>query len=137
MKHPQTVEQTGMESHGHHSPSALVLALASPLTALANVGLTQLSSDPFTSSTCTASTTTYHHTEVEPDTYSFGSTIVSAFQVARIFDGGACAIGFATSTNNGSTWTSGLVPGVTKYSGGTLTAPPMPPSPTTPSTASG
>ena len=101
------------------APMVLVLALAFPLTALANVGLTQLSSDPFTSSTCTASTTTYHHTEVEPDTYSFGSTIVSAFQVARIFDGGACAIGFATSTNNGSTWTSGLVPGVTKYSGGT------------------
>jgi hypothetical protein len=85
--------------------------------AFANAPLTQLSSDPFTAATCTASNTTYHHTEVEPDTYSYGSTIVSAFQVARIFDGGACAIGFATSTNNGATWTSGLLPGITKYSG--------------------
>src|SRR6185437_9071100 len=65
-----------------------------------------------------ASTTTTHHTEVEPDTFSNGSTIVSAFQVGRIYDGGACAIGFATSTNNGSTWTNGLLPGITKYAGG-------------------
>ena len=50
-----------------------------------------------------ASSTTNHHTEVEPDTFSNGSTIVAAFQVGRIFDGGACAIGFATSTNNGAT----------------------------------
>lgn len=97
---------------------AITLAIAAPGTAFANAALTQISSDPFTSATCTASNTTYHHTEVEPDTYSAGATIVSAFQVARIFDGGACAIGFATSTNNGASWTSGLVPGVTKYAGG-------------------
>lgn len=96
---------------------ALVLALAFPSSALANVGLTQISSDPFTAATCTASNTTYHHTEVEPDTYSNGSTIVAAFQVARIYDGGACDVGWATSTNNGSSWTSGLLPGVTKWQG--------------------
>ena len=99
---------------------AVVLSVATPGVAFANVALTQISSDPFTSATCTASNTTYHHTEVEPDTYSSGSTIVSAFQVARIFDGGACAVGFATSTNNGLSWTNGLLPGVTKYSGGTF-----------------
>ncbi|MGH2504800.1 MAG: hypothetical protein ACRDID_20005, partial [Ktedonobacterales bacterium] len=98
---------------------AVVLSVVAPGVAFANVGLTLISSDPFTSATCTASNTTYHHTEVEPDTYSSGSTIVSAFQVARIFDGGACAIGFATSTNNGASWANGLLPGVTKYSGGT------------------
>ncbi len=97
---------------------AVVVTLASPGMAFANALLTQISSDPFTSATCTASNTTYHHTEVEPDTYSYGSTIVSAFQVARIYDGGACAIGFATSTNNGSSWTSGLLPGLTKYYSG-------------------
>src|SRR5439155_8333992 len=64
------------------------------------------------------SATTSHQTEVEPDTFSNGSTIVAAFQVGRIFDGGSCAIGFATSTNNGSTWTNGLLPGITKWSGG-------------------
>src|SRR6266568_387438 len=77
-----------------------------------------LSTDPFTQATCKASALTNHHTEVEPDTFSNGSTIVATFQVGRISDGGACAIGFATSTNNGSTWTSGLLPGITKYVGG-------------------
>ena len=48
-------------------------------------------------------------------TFSNGSTIVAAFQVGRIFDGGACAIGFATSTNNGASWTNGLLPGITKW----------------------
>src|SRR5579859_5562289 len=96
---------------------ALMVGLAFPMLAFANVTLTQISSDPFTSSTCTASNTTYHHTEVEPDSFSNGSTIVAAFQVARIFDGGACDIGFSTSTNNGGTWTHGLLPGITKFSG--------------------
>jgi hypothetical protein len=77
-----------------------------------------ISTDPFTQATCHGSNTTNHHTEVEPDTFSNGSTIVAAFQVGRIYDGGACATGFATSTNNGATWTSGLLPGITKWSGG-------------------
>src|SRR5438270_14007298 len=91
---------------------ALVVA-ASP----AGVGAatTHISTDPFTQATCAASTTTNHQTTVEPDTFSNGSTIVAAFQVGRIFDGGACATGFATSTNNGSTWTNGLLPGITKW----------------------
>src|SRR5256885_6076482 len=86
--------------------STLVAYAAAPL---------QISSDPYTQASCAASATTNHHTEVEPDTYSNGSTIVSTFQVGRVFDGGACAIGFATSSNNGSTWTSGLLPGITKW----------------------
>ncbi len=76
-----------------------------------------LSTDPFTQATCKASTTTNHHTEVEPDTFSNGSTIVATFQVGRISDGGACAIGFATSSDNGVTWANGLLPGITKYVG--------------------
>jgi hypothetical protein len=96
---------------------AFALALAHPSYALA-AGLTQISSDPFTQATCKASNTTNHHTEVEPDSFSNGSTIVAAFQVGRIYDGGACAIGFATSTNNGASWTNGLLPGITKWSGG-------------------
>jgi len=96
---------------------ALIVALAFPSLAFANVTLTQISSDPFTSATCTASNTTYHHTEVEPDSFSNGATIVAAFQVARIFDGGGCDVGFATSANNGGTWTQGLLPGITKFSG--------------------
>ncbi len=75
----------------------------------------QISSDPFTQATCAASATTYHHTEVEPDTYSNGSTIVATFQVGRVFDGGSCDIGFATSANNGASWTPGLLPGTTHF----------------------
>jgi hypothetical protein len=84
----------------------------------AEAAVTQISSDPYTQATCKATTTTNHQTEVEPDTFANGSTIVSAFQVGRIYDGGACAIGFATSTNNGASWTSGRLPGITKYFGG-------------------
>src|SRR4051794_21988511 len=88
------------------------------LPAAAGAATTHISSDPFTQATCAGSTTTNHRTEVEPDSFSNGSTIVSAFQVGRIYDGGACAIGFSTSTNNGTGWTSGLLPGITKWAGG-------------------
>jgi BNR repeat-like domain len=85
---------------------ALVAYAATPL---------QISSDPFTQATCKASATTNHHTEVEPDTFSNGSTIVAAFQVGRVSDGGSCDIGFATSANNGGTWANGLLPGTTHF----------------------
>src|SRR5579863_2735721 len=71
------------------------------------VALVKLSTDTFTN------TTSQHATEVEPDTFSFGSTIVAAFQVGRFFDGGSSDIGFATSTDGGTTWTNGYLPGIT------------------------
>jgi hypothetical protein len=55
-----------------------------------------------------------HQTEVEPDTFASGSTIVSAFQVGRIPNGGAAAIGWSTSSDGGTTWSHGLLPGLTK-----------------------
>jgi BNR repeat protein len=96
----------------------LGLTLIAGVVGSASAATNNVSTDPFTQATCQASNTTNHHTEVEPDTFSNGSTIVAAYQVGRIYDGGACAIGFATSTNNGSSWTTGLLPGITKYSGG-------------------
>ncbi len=87
------------------------LALAS--TAFGNVALTQISSDPFTNATAVDGVAIYHATQVEPDTFSFGSTIVAAFQVGRFHNGGADDIGFATSTNGGQTWRHGLLPGLT------------------------
>jgi hypothetical protein len=57
-----------------------------------------------------------HATEVEPDSFAFGSTIVSTFQVGRIRDGGAANIGFATSRDAGRTWRSGLLPSLTPNS---------------------
>ena len=97
---------------------ALVFTLSSRTLTFAASPL-QISSDPFTQATCAASATTNHHTEVEPDTFSNGSTIVATFQVGRVFDGGSCDIGFATSADNGSTWTHGLLPGTTTFEGGT------------------
>src|SRR3954467_3864504 len=97
---------------------ALTAALTLSAVAAADAAVLAVSSDPFTQATCKGSSTTNHQTEVEPDTFANGSTIVSAFQVGRIYDGGACAIGFATSTNNGASWTNGLLPGITKYARG-------------------
>src|SRR5258708_23946580 len=87
------------------------LALAS--TAFCNVALTQISSDPFTNATAVDGVAIYHATQVEPDTFSFGSTIVAAFQVRRFHNGGADDIGFSTSTNAGQTWSHGLLPALT------------------------
>src|SRR6266487_4856090 len=69
----------------------------------------QISSDPYTNST------SQHQAEVEPDSYSNGSTIVSATQVGRFNDGGASNIGWATSTDNGTTWHGGFLPNTTVY----------------------
>src|SRR5947207_6622585 len=64
-----------------------------PVFPPATVPLVKLSSDPFTNAS------SQHATEVEPDTFAFGPTIVSAFQVGRIHDGGGADIGFATSSD--------------------------------------
>jgi hypothetical protein len=71
----------------------------------------QVSSDPFTNQT------SQHATEVEADNFSFGDTIVSAFQAGRFFSGGgASGIGFATSTDGGQTWSHGFLPHLTVFS---------------------
>jgi len=93
-------------------PAAVAVLLLSTATANANVALTQVSSDPYTDAQA------QHRTEVEPDTFGFGSTIVSTFQVGRVFGGGSSNIGFATSTNGGGTWTRGFLPGITTNGGG-------------------
>jgi hypothetical protein len=92
---------------------ALVLALTTALVAAAAT-LVQISTDTFTN------TTSQHKTEVEPDTFSSGSTIVSAFQMGRFTNGGASDLGFATSQNAGVTWTNGSLPGITVLNGGTF-----------------
>jgi hypothetical protein len=91
---------------------ALAAAFATATPALAaQPGVTQVSADPYTPATAP---TGEHATEVEPDTFTFGSTVVSAFQVGRVFNGGATDIGFATSRNGGVSWTHGFLPGTSK-----------------------
>jgi hypothetical protein len=93
-------------------PAAVGLALAAGTPASANVGLIRVSHDIYTDAQA------QHQTEVEPDTVAAGATIVSAFQVGRVFGGGASNIGFATSTNGGATWSHGYLPGITVNAGG-------------------
>jgi hypothetical protein len=53
-----------------------------------------------------------HATIVEPDSASFGKTVVAAFQVGRVQGGGAGTIGWASSRDSGRTWRAGTLPGV-------------------------
>src|SRR5438552_17726000 len=89
---------------------AATAALSLALSASANVAVTIIATDPFTTSS------SQHATIVEPDTYSFVSSIVAAAQWGRFTDGGASDIGVSVSTNNGSSWTSQALPGTTVYS---------------------
>lgn len=89
----------------------LVLAVSVAMPSSAQVSLVQLSEDTFTNAS------SQHMTEVEPSSFTWGSTIVSAFQVARIFGGGGADIGFATSTDGGAHWISGYLPGITIFQG--------------------
>jgi hypothetical protein len=96
---------------------AFVICLAMAAPVQAQFTLVKISTDSFHNSS------SQHKTEVEPDTYSWGSTMVAAFQVARVADGGGADLGFATSTNGGTTWTYGYLPGLTvNYKGGTNSA---------------
>lgn len=82
-------------------------ALVTAPSAYANVPLTQISNDPY------ADAQAQHQTQVGPDTFQSGNTIVSVFQSGRVFGGGASNIGWATSTDGGDTWTRGFLPGIT------------------------
>src|SRR4051794_18006028 len=83
-------------------------------TATANVPLTRVSVDPFTNAS------SQHATELEPDTFAHGNTVVGAFQVGRFFNGGASDIGFVRSGDGGHSWgTPGFLPGMTTSSGAT------------------
>ena len=46
------------------------------------------------------------------------SRVVSVFQARRYKDGGSAAIGYATSHDGGATWVRGILPGLTRASGG-------------------
>jgi hypothetical protein len=70
----------------------------------------RISFDPLTTSGA------QHQTEVEPSALAVGSMVVASFQVGRRIDGGAAGIGWATSKDDGRTWISGILPGVTASS---------------------
>src|SRR3954468_852381 len=83
-------------------------------SASAAVVLTRARADPFTNPT------SQHATELEPDTFAHGSTVVGAFQVGRFFNGGASDIGVVRSGDGGRTWdTPAFLSGMTSSSGAT------------------
>jgi hypothetical protein len=71
--------------------------------------IVQVSDDPFTNPA------SQHRTEVEPDTFAFGSTWVTAFQAGLSFATGSSGIGFATSTDQGHSFVQGVLPGITGF----------------------
>ncbi len=73
--------------------------------------LTQISSDPFSVGPG------QHATEVEPHMLANGSTLVAVFQTGRISGGGSTDIGWSTSSDGGTTWSHGFLPGLTKGEG--------------------
>ncbi|MGW1177319.1 sialidase family protein [Kitasatospora sp. NPDC002543] len=100
------------------TPAAVSAApdAAARATALTPTGggprLVRVSADPLTD------TSAQHATEVEPDTFAHGGTIVSSAQVGRFADGGAARLGWSTSKDGGASWRSGMLPGITAYQGG-------------------
>lgn len=88
------------------------LSLLTSLSVFAQVPLVSLGTDSYLTPGF------QHATTVEPDTFSFGSTIVAAYQAGRAFDGGATNIKFARSGNSGGTWINGALPGITKAESG-------------------
>jgi len=106
-----------MKKLGIAAAIAAGMAVAATATGFAgNVSLQLISSDPYTNTTAADGVFINHRSEEEPDTFTAGSTIVSAFQVGRFFNGGADDIGFATSNDGGKTWTHGFLPGMTTSS---------------------
>jgi hypothetical protein len=99
---------------GVFAAAAIAAVFVTTPSAYAAVPLTKLSTDTFTNSTSA------HATQVEPDTFAFGSTIVMAAQTGRFNDGGASDIAYATSTDNGATWRGGNLRGITTFAGGTF-----------------
>src|SRR5579862_3820379 len=94
---------------GSSSPSSS----SPPIQPVNPVGanLTLMSSDPYTIAPG------QHATEVEPHMLANGSTLVAAFQTGRISPGGATDIGWATSTDGGTTWSHGFLPELTTGEG--------------------
>jgi len=87
----------------------LWIALSVSGFASADVPIKLVSMDPYTN------TTSFHRTQVEPDTFSFGNTVMGVFQTGRFQDGGASNVGYVVSTDGGTVWTAAFLPGTTLF----------------------
>ncbi|HEV2470944.1 MAG TPA: sialidase family protein [Candidatus Sulfotelmatobacter sp.] len=102
------------------SAATLLAFVLAALPGRAQTSIVRISVDNLTNSDSD------HKTEVEPDTFAWGSTLVSTFHVARrpgTIGWGSGDIGYSTSTDGGKTWKYGLLPGLTvNYKNGTYGA---------------
>jgi len=89
-------------------PATIAVLLVAAPAAMA-VPTTSIITDPF------ANPESQHATAVEPDTFAYGSTIVSVFQTGRFSTGGSDNTGWATSVDGGASWTNGFLPRTTVY----------------------
>jgi hypothetical protein len=84
----------------------LVVSTGAAETVLA----TPISNDPFTTGG------SQHATQVEPDSFAFGNTIVALTQSGRWYGGGGSNdLVWASSQNGGRTWATADMPGTTIY----------------------
>ena len=83
---------------------AFVPQFASSASARPNAVLEEVSNDPFTNPGYE------HRSEVEPDVVAHGRTAVATYQVGRAAEGGSVAIGVAVSTDDGRSWSDGILP---------------------------
>jgi hypothetical protein len=106
------LEQDGSRDRGSCGPGRDLVAAdrTDAVAADCEVVTVPISSDPYRTQTG------QHRTQVEPDSFAHGSTVVAAFQSGRNFDGGAANIGVSTSTDAGRTWRPSFLPGLTVYS---------------------
>jgi hypothetical protein len=93
--------------------AGLALLLVATVSA-ASVLAQPISSDPYTDTALGAQ----HQTQLEPDSFAYGSTIVAVTQSGRIPGGGASNIVYSSSRDSGRTWTTGGLPGTTVNEGG-------------------
>jgi hypothetical protein len=98
------------------STTLAMAGLAGPALAAGHPGgigtLIKVSHDPYQNDGA------QHATEAEPDTFAWGDTVISVFQVGRYGNGGASNTGWATSTDGGVHWKHGYLPGITVAEGG-------------------
>src|SRR5437667_11301893 len=91
--------RSGITTHVFLS-AVLVLAFSVILiqSTAAQILLNQISTDTFTNGS------SQHATEVEPDTFAFGSTMVATFQMSSfVVGGGSSDLAFSTSSDGGAT----------------------------------
>ena len=76
---------------------------------------TPISNDPYTNTNGDGQ----HKTQLEPDSFAFGNTIVAVSQSGRYVNGGGASnLVWASSQNAGRTWRTAGMPGGTINEGG-------------------